>query len=279
MDFRQLSYLRQVASSSNFREAADELGVSPSGLSQGLSRLQRRIGLPLLERRGRRRAPTDEGWVLVGFARRVLAEAEALEEELDRRERGELGALRVGMIDAAGLYLLPATVRSYRAQYPDVDLALSIEGSEVLVQRVMEGDLDLAFVVAPAEGVESEEILVEPLFVYAARGSRGGPDQVEWFLYPSGSHTRIAIDQALARLGLEPRVTLESGNPSVLRQMADLGLGWTVLPATVAESGGRPLRRWGEAIGERRLLAVRRVGSAPDLRAARFLDLVQRQHP
>ena len=57
--------------------------------------------------------------------------------------------------------------------------------------------------------------------------------------------------------------------------MADLGLGWTVLPPAVAEQGPRPLRRWGDAIAARKLLAVHHPGG-PDARSARLLEMIRK---
>ncbi|MEX1023294.1 MAG: LysR family transcriptional regulator substrate-binding protein, partial [Dehalococcoidia bacterium] len=93
----------------------------------------------------------------------------------------------------------------------------------------------------------------------------------DWVLYPQGSHTRGQIDAGLARLGIAPRVTLESHNPEVLRQMVALGFGWTVLPRAVASASGGPLEER-EQVAERVLLGVRRAGGR-DARAAAFLAI------
>ena len=105
------------------------------------------------------------------------------------------------------------------------------------------------------EGYRSTEVLREPLYVYAPPDTEEAPEQGEWALYPQGRRTRLLIDEGLALRGLRPRVTLESDNPAVLRQMVALGLCWSVLPAEIAEAGTpslRPQRR--ELVAERTLL-------------------------
>jgi DNA-binding transcriptional LysR family regulator len=271
-----LAYLKAAVEAPNWTAAADLLNVTQSAISQGIAQLERTIGVPLFIRSGRRRVLTDDGAEVLRFAATVLAEAERLERRLDQRRHGLAGTLRVGMIDAAGLYLFPTAVSEFREQQPQTELRLVIDNSEVLLDMMRRGSLDLAVVVAPADGVDSEEILAEPLFVYAGRGIRGGPGPgAQWALYPEGSHTRAAIDDGFARLGLRPVVVAESPNPSVLRQMADLGLGWTVLPPAVAEQGPKPLRRWGDAIAARKLLAVHHPGG-PDARSARLLAMIRK---
>ncbi|TAJ21676.1 MAG: hypothetical protein EPO65_00955 [Dehalococcoidia bacterium] len=97
--------------------------------------------------------------------------------------------------------------------------------------------------------------------------------EAEWMLYPSGSHTRAVIDAALAARRIVPRVTLESTNPQVLRQLVALGFGWSVLPEQVAGDGQPALVPSGDVLGERTLLGVRRSGTPPDARAEAFLAL------
>lgn len=274
----QLAYLREVERAPTFTAAAERLGVSQPALSQALAAMERHLGVPLFERDGRRRVLTEAGAEVARFASEVLGRATELRSWIASREQGEAGSLAVGMIDAASLYLLPGTIGAFREAHPDVDLRLLVDTSEALMDRLRRFELDLAFVIAPA-GADLEAVAVrtEPLHIYAppaweARPAPGG--EVEWALYPAGSHTRLLIDEGLRRLGITPRVMLESGNPEVLRQVVALGLGASVLPAAVAEddvTAGRAAR--GAPVAERTLLGVRRAGAAPDARVQAFLRL------
>src|SRR5690606_34475805 len=124
-------------------------------------------------------------------------------------QRGETGTLRVGMIDAASLYLLPETIRRFRESHAGVELRLVVDTSTALLRQLDDFALDLVFVVGPAEGEhETDEVLREPLFLYAPPGVEGTPAEAEWVLYPAGSHTRTLIDEALLREGIRARVTL-----------------------------------------------------------------------
>jgi DNA-binding transcriptional LysR family regulator len=143
------------------------------------------------------------------------------------------------------------------------------------MDRLRRFELDLAFVIAPAgEDLEAVPVRTEALHVYAPPAAREVAADAEWALYPSGSHTRQLIDEGLRRLGVTPRVMLESGNPEVLRQVVALGLGWSVLPTAVAEgdvTAGRAAR--GAQVAARTLLGVRRAGAAPDARVQAFQRL------
>ncbi|HLZ71820.1 MAG TPA: LysR family transcriptional regulator [Dehalococcoidia bacterium] len=276
LHLQQLAYLREVARQGSLTRAAEALHVSQPALSQALAELERRFGLALFERAGRGRRPTAAGQEVIAFAEETLALAEALAQRLAAYRGGNAGPLSVGMIDAASLYVLPAVVRRFRDEHPQVELKLTVATSEELLARLRAFALDLAFVVGPAEApdLHAVEILREPLYLYAPAGHALDPRAARWVLYPEGSHTRGIIDAAFARAGIRPDVALESGNPQVLRQMVAMGLGWSVLPPAIAESGPEAagLRR-DEVLAERPLCVVRRRASPPDPRAEVFLRL------
>jgi DNA-binding transcriptional LysR family regulator len=275
---RQLAYLREAVRLDSFTAAAASLGVSQPALSQSLAELERRIGVPLFEAAGRGRRLTDDGREVLAFAERVLADAAALRESLQTRARGDGGTLRVGMIDAASLYVLPEVISAYREQHPDVELHVRVDTSDRLLDQLRGFELDVAFAVGPPDtGLVGIEIMREPLYVYAPPGTPDAlhpPGDIEWALYESGSRTRAAIDAGLARLGIQPRVTLESGNPEVLRQMVTLGLGWSVLPPAVAEPAtDQSHGTRGALVAERAMFAMRRASSPPSARAETLVQL------
>lgn len=274
LHLHHLAYLREVERSGTFTVAARRLHISQSALSQALAEFERRLGVPLFERDGRRRSLTEAGREAARFASEVLGRATELRAWADARRAGGGGSLAVGMIDAASLYLLPSAVGTFRASHPGVALRVVVDTTEALLERLLRFEIDLAVVVGPvAPGFETVEVAREPLRLYGPPGQTVPGPEAEWLLYPGGSHTRAVIDAALAVQRIVPRVTLESSNPQVLRQLVVLGFGWSVLPERVAEDGPSPLRPSGDVLGERTLLGVRRPGAPPDARAEAFLAL------
>jgi DNA-binding transcriptional LysR family regulator len=276
LHLQQLAYVRALERSGTLTEAARRLQVSQPALSQSLSQLERRLGVPLLERDGRRRQLTEAGREVARFAGETLARAGALRDWLDAYAEGREGTLRVGMIDAASLYALPSAIRGFRESHPEVQLELVVDRSGLLLERLARFELDLAFVVGPvAPEFDAVEVLHEPLYLYAPPGTTEEPSDGEWVLYPPGRQTRRIIDAGLVARGIWPRISLESDNPAVLGQMVALGLGWSVLPEGVVEGVSPELaasRR--DQVAERTLLAARRAQSPPDARAEAFLRLV-----
>lgn len=265
----QLHYLATVATSPTWATAAVELGVSPSALSQGLAELERRIGVPLFDRSGRRRTLAPGADQVVAYAERVVAQTRELGRWAASVRSGVAGRLRIGMIDAAAVAHFPAALAHFRVLRPEVDLRLTVSPSAPLLTQLRAAELDLAIVVEPPPPIDDLELtplLTEELALYAP-GESTGRLVAEWgpfVLFPQGSHTRRTITAALSDLGASVDVVAESHQPEVLRTMVELGLGWTVLPVVQAESGERPLERArNEPITTRRLVAARRRDSLP----------------
>lgn len=267
---QQLAYLDAVGRTGHYGEAADDLLVTQSALSQGLQRLEQAVGTPLFEKVGRTHRLTAAGSAALVSARRILAEAERLNEDLAGRAAGQTGTLRLGLVDAAALYLLSSQLADFRSEHPGIDLRLTVETSGRLLDLLAQFDVDVAIVVGPAPNEESIELLSEPMYVYGPPIDDIATAQ-SWVLYPEQSRTRRYIDQALSSLGVRPIVRNESGNPSVIAQLVRLGGGWTVLPSGIAESIVDPLTRRSDAIAERPLFAVRRDNASHDPLVDRLL--------
>ena len=269
---RQLEYLDAVSRRATWAQAAGSLGVTPSALSQGLAELERRVGVQLFERQGRRQVPTPAAAEVLDHARRVLAQTRDLARWAAAQRAGRTGRLRVGMIDAAAVDHCPEALRAFRTERPELDLHLVVAPSATLLAQLRDGDLDLVVCVADpathgAADLALTPLRAEPLAAYAPPGSRPGPPSSwgPWVTFPAGSHTRGLIAEALGALGAPFEVVAESHQPEVLREMVRLGLGWTVLPVVQAERAPDPLARARRRpVAERTLVVARRADALPD---------------
>lgn len=286
---QQLEYLVRVADAPTWADAAMDLGISPSALSQGLSQLERRVGMPLFDRDGRRRVLRPTAGPVLDYARGVVADTLDLGRWTESVRRGAAGDLRVGMIDLAAVVHFGPTLRRFSQERPDVGLHLAVGPSADLCEQLLAGDLALAVIVEPHDNTGDlalTPLLEDELAVYAPAVHRSGADESgdltgeppvadwgPWVTFPATSHTRALVGRRLGELGAAFDVVAESHQPEVLRGMVALGMGWTVLPVLQAEAEPNPLRRaMAEPLLTRRLVAARRHGAAADPVADALLE-------
>ena len=273
---RTLAYLKAIQQYGTFSQASAALHISQPAISQAIAAFEEQLGVPLLETQGRRKVLTDAGRQVAEFSTEVLHQAHELRHWLDSYTQGAAGSLRVGMVDTAVLYLVPAALEQYRSQHPQVELQVYVDESNTLLQRLQDFDLDLALVHGPhPPELASVEIATESLLLLAPQD-----ESVQaWALPPTGSRTRTLIDRGLEQLDLTPHVTLESRNPAVLSQMAALGLAHAVLPAAIVSATPQLNQLRSQVVCQRSLLAAQRppggaVGGS-NQRAEKFIELAR----
>ncbi|MDY7041177.1 MAG: selenium metabolism-associated LysR family transcriptional regulator [Chloroflexota bacterium] len=239
----QLAYLRtfvEVVQRGSFSAAAQALGISQPAVSQQMRRLEGELGVELLLRGGRGlMGLTASGEVVLNFARSMLAAYDALRAELQRLEAGIAGTLRLAASTTPGEYLVPQLLAAFRAQYPEVDVRVTVSDTADVVQRVMSGECDLGFIGAPVEGpglvlewLAADEIV---LAVYPGHPF-AGRERVSWksllaqplIMREEGSGTRRTVERILTTWGKElPResVALTLGSTQAVVQAIRDGLG------------------------------------------------------
>jgi DNA-binding transcriptional LysR family regulator len=271
LTIQQLEYLVAVSRSDTWADAAASVGVTPSALSQGLAELERRVGLAVFERAGRRRRIAPGSAEVLAYAEAVLARTHDLARWAADRREGRTGQIRLGMIDAAAVHHCSDLLRRFRSDRPDIDLRLTVAPSGALMADLRRAALDLVVCVeptAPIDDVSWTTLLDEPLRVYApdaAAAGRPPRDWGPWVTFPEGATTRAVVAAAVARIGAPFEVVAESHQPDVLREMVRLGLGWTVLPVSQAESGEAPMvPARVRPIAERRIVLARRTDTVPE---------------
>lgn len=267
----QLEYLVAVSKADTWAEAAIEVGVTPSALSQGLAELERRLGVPLFERQGRRRVITADATVVLRHAEAMLSHTHDLARWAEGHRLGTLGQIRLGMIDAAAIYHYSDALKKFRIDRPAVDLHLTVAPSAALLTALDRGEIDVAVCVSPLSvpsHIEIRELLVEPLRIYApsqANTTTTPANWGPWVTFPPGSHSRELIAKEIRALGNAFEVIAESHQPDVLRGMVNMGIGWTILPISQAELGPEPLRPVKqEPVAYRRLIVAQRTSIEPN---------------
>lgn len=247
---RQLRSLVAIADALNFRRAAERCRISQPALSTQLQELEAELKVQLVERSRRRVLLTPIGNEVVGRARRVLQELQAIGELAERGRHFLDGTIRVGVLPSLGPYLLPPILPALKQHYPKLTLYLREGSAEDLLRRLDEGDLDLLFfpLPIPEQAFETEPVFDEPLWLALPRSHplagkhriEDGDLQGQTILALEPGHSLCEAVLALCRQWkAHPLLDFATTSLDTLRQMAGMGVGATLLPALYVRAEAR----------------------------------------
>jgi DNA-binding transcriptional LysR family regulator len=255
MELRQLRYLVALADEGHFTRAAARARVAQPALSQQIAKLERELGVPLVERTTRRVHLTDAGKLLVAHARRALGELDDARAELQQLTGLVSGRVTIGLTTTPGPLDLVRLLAAFHAHHPHVELAVREDLSTALGDALRADELDLAFLSIVDErdrrGLELVELAEEPLVLalpdqhpLATRARLRVTDlrDEELIGFPAGATIRDAVQRAARAAGFEPRVAFETREVARMRALVAAGLGLAVLPRSDAQAPGPPVR-------------------------------------
>ena len=272
MDLRQISSLIAIADHGSFSAAARALYTVQSNVSAHIARMERELGVTLVDRTSG--TITEEGALVVERGRRILREFDEITADIAALDDVVSGDTRLGVIGTTGRWLMPQFLTKLNADYPHVRPTISEGGTSSLVPRLVGGNLDACIVHLP---VEDPEVQVVPLF--AEDLVLLAPASHPWFesesltlrdlalhpilLPPSSSTLRRIINRAADNAGVSLTSQAEIDGVRLMTSLAFEGFGPTIVPATAVP-------RWLK--GEFRRIPV------PEL-PRRVVGWVQRRRP
>lgn len=281
----RLRALDALASHGSMAGAARALHITPSGISQQLSRLERESGHRLLVPDGRGVRLTHAGRVLAAHAAEVVSRVAVAEADLSELSEEILGPLRIAGVGSSLRALLPAVLAELTAAHPRLVPTVVDGEADELLPPLLRGEIDLLLAeswdsrrMALPAGLELRTLAVEELHVALSAehplADRAALDLTElrgshWASCPVGSEPHEALVQALRGRGVEPdvRYTLTE----YATQLALVARNLTV--ALVPEMAQRPCPPGVRFVPVRPVLrrevraAWRRHANSPALRA------------
>ncbi len=294
MDLAQLRVFAVVARRSSLTTAGRELGLSQPTVSRVVQRLEREVGAPLLDRRGRSVALTPAGHRFLLWAESTLERYRSMREGLMAPAEEVVGRLRIAASTTPGEFVVPGLVSSFTAVHRAVEAEVVIVDSDEVRRRLSAGTSEVGFVGSPADDEryldeaigEDEVVLVVPAGHRLAGRGRIGLRELDgerFVAREAGSGTRATFEAALTRRGLPPpRFTVAmtlSSTEAVLSAVQDgCGIGLVSSLALVRRAPGRvTMARIRELNLRRRLYLVTGRDRTLAPVAARFVDWVRRQ--
>lgn len=148
---QQIKYVLSAAKYRNFKKAADACYVSPSTLSNGIVQLEKILNIQVFERDNKKVLITKKGEQILEKLRAIKLQYDDLEKISNTLSGQGINEISVGIIPTIGPYLLPIVLPQLSKNYPDISLNI-IEGkSDEIIDKVREGEIDMAIIALPYE--------------------------------------------------------------------------------------------------------------------------------
>ncbi|MEP6849454.1 MAG: LysR family transcriptional regulator [Acidobacteriota bacterium] len=237
MEIRQLKAFLAISEAKTFTAGARRVNITQAAISMQIRQLEDEVGIPLFTRTPRRVILTQAGEFLLERARKILREHDSAIAEIAEVAGAEFGRLRIG--SSSSMFTtnqLPGIMQDLRQKYPNAELTVSSGTSQTLVEKLMHGEIDSAFVSLPVENSNittdllfSDEIvaiahpkhpLAKEKFVSAA--TLAGEKLI---LGERGGNTRRMIDDFFAAANVKPNITMELSRQEAINQMVENNLG------------------------------------------------------
>lgn len=252
MELRHLHSFLALAEELHFGRAADRLGIAQPPLSRHIQQLEAEIGAPLFDRGPRAVTLTRAGEELLG---RVRTHVEGITSAVSATRAigsGVQGRLQVGFVSNLSYRLLPSTLERLKAIAPDAVFDLHEMTTDVQLQALRRGEIDLALLVLPVEGADlmQRTIFSDPLVVVMPKGHElAGLEQISFQLLrtspfimcPRYQRTGFqhVIYERCVELGFEPNVVQEVQGKTLMYELIARGNGLSIVPLS-SSYGQRP---------------------------------------
>ena len=243
-DFSAISAFVRVVEAKSFAAAAVQLGMTPSGVSRAVSRLEERLGARLLFRSTRALRLTDDGAAFHARCKEILADLSEATEALNYNNRKPTGRLRVGLSLAVGRAAIIPRLREFEDRYPDIRLELSMTDNPAdLIQEGIDcairvGQLEDSSLIARKIGYLRNVVVASPDYLEKF----GAPHSIDDlkshrainYIYPNGRPRQWQFDtpSGQVEVDIDAHMLINDGE-SVIQAVA-AGMGITQTPHMLA---------------------------------------------
>lgn len=249
MQLNQLRYMVCVAEERRFTRAAARLHVAQPSVSSAVAALEHELGAFLFHRDRAEVSLTGAGEVFLPWARQVLADCEAGTAAVRDLLGLRRGSLALGSTPSLTTNLLPPVLAAFHANHPGLDLTLHEAGSQDLVDRLEQGEMDLAVVILPVDRpwVETTELKQEELVLAVHRGHLlarrrsvrvADLEQIPLVMFKDGYDLREATLDACRNAGFSPTLVMQGLEMDGALALSAAGVGAAVVPESVVYEDG-----------------------------------------
>ncbi|UJF35809.1 LysR family transcriptional regulator [Paenibacillus hexagrammi] len=236
MESTDLRVFQSVAQEGSITKAASRLGYVQSNVTNRIQQLETELNTSLFVRHNRGMTLSSSGKTLLGYADKIIRMLDEASRALSATEEPK-GPLQIGSTQTAAAVRLPKLLASYYALYPDVHLSLSTNHSQSLMDKVLQYELDGAFIGCPCDhpdmqaipAFDEELVVVSAPSVTSLKEAAAKPILV----FSKGCSYRDVLHQWQESAGITQPVIMEFGTLEAIIGGVSAGLGISVMPRAV----------------------------------------------
>lgn len=281
MELKDLEIFQRVAETGTVSEVAKALNYVQSNVTMRIRKLERELGTPLFHRHRRGMTLTPEGKKLLAYSKRLLLLADEMKKAV--ASDGEpSGKLDIGTVET--VIGLPALISGFLKTYGNVDLSLYSGVTEELEEKVLNHELDGAFVTESDfhPNLVSHDVFHEELVVIADGSASSLEEAAEkpFLCFSEGCGYRKRMEAWYRDHGISPRKVLEFGTLETILQSVMMGLGVTFVPAsavrTWVEGGAMRAFRLPDGYSKVKTVFIRRGDAFVTATMQKFIETIER---
>ncbi|MGX9134097.1 LysR family transcriptional regulator [Rummeliibacillus sp. JY-2-4R] len=250
MEIRELNYFVTVAKYKSFTKASEFLHVTQPTLSKVVKSLEKQLDVTLFHRSQRKSELTDVGEVVYSQALRILNLVDELDVVLEDVAHLQKGKIKIGMPPLIGILFFPQMIKGFQERYPGITIEIDERGANVIKDLVATGELDMGFVMLPADSDEfhvipytSQQVMLivnqsNPLANLESVTMKDLKDE-PMLLFSEDFTLHDRILQECEQAGFRPHIAYESSQWDFISQMVEHDLGIAMFPRAIAEKVNR----------------------------------------
>lgn len=257
MDTQKCKYLMSIAEHQSFSRAAEAMFVTQPYLSRVVQEIEQNLGAKLFRREKNRVTLTRAGEFYLDYCKNLVLMEDNIRSEMRNFSENRKGRIRIGMSPANGSYILPQALTEFQGAYPDIQVIVDDGDDQAMLNKTLEGSLDITFFCLPEypnelayQLIRMEPILLvlppnHPLGQEDAKGNYEDPPlltldtmkrlQFDSFIGLSKSKgIGMYAEDLFRRCGIVPQTRYSFHNIETAFRMAAYGNGYTFIPQTAA---------------------------------------------
>ncbi|MBS5664976.1 MAG: LysR family transcriptional regulator [Roseburia sp.] len=244
MTLKHIRIFVTVYQEESITRAAEKLHMTQPATSLAIREMEEYYHTKLFERSGRGIRVTSAGTRLYPSAARLLSLYDEMDAEMKNWDTS--GKLRIGSSISIGSCILPQLINRFSKKYPELELYVKVDSSDVIEQNILENHLDFALIEGSvhSEKLNSSVFLDDELVPVCSRfHPLAGAEDIEldslkkehFLMREPNSGTRQLADSSFALKNFQIKPTWESTSTAALINAVSIGLGISILPKRMLE--------------------------------------------